>query len=152
MAKLVKKTNALLAILFVLVGIGLLSNRQLMAAGTNEWLAASASSATSVTAAMNPFDGRGLIDGIILSSQPAAAAYVEVRDSATANGSYTSTFGPIATVFFSSNTTTAGASAAQGLVVSFKPPLRIYNGLSINASNCNTNTMCYSVQYRQVSD
>ena len=144
-----KNSKAYLAILFVLAGIGLSPGKELKAAGNMEWQDSSESSATAVTAAMNPFDGKGLIDGVIMSSGGTGSPgsiFVEMRDSATANVSYESRHSPIAIVFSSTNTVSVGP------IVQFKPPLRIYNGLSVNAVGCTTVSPCYSVQFRRVSD
>ena len=148
MASSLRKTTCLLAILFVLVGI---NSAELKAAGALDWTQASESSATRTTAALNQFDGKGLIDGVIMSSQSANQAYVEIRDTATANSSYEQPHDPIVTVFF--GTTTALANAQPlGNVVIFPRPFRVYNGLSTRASNCNTLTNCYTVLYRRVQD
>ena len=147
MAKLNRRTNALLAILFVLVGVG---RMELNAAGANEWYEASESSATPTTDAINPADGKLLIDGVILGSAAASQAYVEFRDSNTANVLRDIVNTPKAVVFFGTNTVVGALPV--GTVVMFPRPLRFLNGLSANASNCNTNAMCFSVLFRRVQD
>lgn len=151
MVSLVKKNNALLAALFVLVSVGLLSETKLQAASAKEWNEASVASATAVTGAMNPFDGKGLLEGVILATTATNGAFVELRDSATANTSYTGGFAPFAVVFFGTNTVAASLQT-PGVVYMFPRPIRIINGLSVNSSACNTQSMCYSVLFRQVSD
>lgn len=149
MAKL--KTNALLAILVaMLLGI---SESGLKAAGASEYEGASESSMTSTAAALNQFDGRGLIDGVIMTSASANGVYVEFRDSDTANSSYESGHAPIAVVFFGTNTVTGG-SIPTGNVFHFIRPIRVQRGLSTRASACASGTQgfCYSVLFRRVND
>lgn len=152
MVSLVKKNNALLAVLFVLVSVGLLSETKLQAASTKEWNEASIASATVSATAMNPFDGKGLIDGVILATAGTSGAFVELRDTVTANTSYAGVFGPFAVVYFATNTLVAGSGAA-GNVHLFARPIRVLNGLSVNSSACTgTISNCYTVLFRQVSD
>ena len=97
------------------------------------------SSSTVSSAAINPFDGDGIIYGIHMTSG-VAADFVILRDSDTLN-----TSSPVMTsVFF-------GTAPQQ---VQFNPPLRVYLGLSTNASAClagiGTNAVggrCYTILY-----
>ena len=145
MAK-VKKTHALLAVLFVLVGVGLLPMRKVGAAGANDWNEGSESSATTVTANMVVSSGSVLLDAITLSSITVPSGYVIIRDSnPTANSVVT-------LVFFSSDTTT-GLAAVTGLYRTFPRPLRFNRGLASEATSCPTGTaLCYTLHFRRVSD
>ena len=146
-----KDRRALLDILFVLVGLTI-PIAKVRAAGAEEWNLASESTATASTEAMLPFSGKGLVDGLILSSAAATGAYVTLRDTNTANASLATAFAPKLVVFFGTNTVTAGQQA-QGIVYQFARPLRITNGLSVNASNCPTAPqICYTVLFRRVVD
>lgn len=101
------------------------------------------SSFTAITAAMNPCDGAGRVYAVHLATG-AAASFVVLRDSATANT--TSAVGTNAT--FDSTT--------QMTHRQFAPPWPFVNGLSINASACSggngTVPLCYTVLYDCVNE
>lgn len=155
MAKLKNKTNAGLAILFVLVGVAL---RQSWSEDS-AWNEASISSCVSVNDAVmissNGGDGKVILDGVILSSTIFnASGYVEFRDSDTANTSLTGNGQSGANVVVFASAAVSGTTAnpgAQEAVFIFPRPIRFLQGLSANASGCAAGaktTPCYTVLYR----
>src|SRR3990167_121287 len=97
-------------------------------------------------------NGRFLLDGIILATTSVNGAFVEFRDTFTANTNYEPAHAPKLTVFFSSSSVIGNSTFTGGQVLYFARPIRFYRGIATYGSNCNTNTLCYSVLYRKVSD
>ena len=155
MAKLLK-TNATLAILFVLVGVGV---KELKAEGAKEWAGASISTTANSGAAMIVSTlSRNILDGVIFSSTIFnASGFVEIRDSDTANVSLIGNgkSGAIVT-FFASGTPVGVNTSNGGAEHMFLIPrgIRIYKGISANAVGCaaGNSSPCYTVLYRQVED
>lgn len=139
--KLVKKTFILVLCLGLVsiqgfAGVGNVSRTQSSQDVHDSSVFPAKSSATVSAEAMNPFDNGGIVYGLHLSSN-AAGRFVVLRDSDTANTT-------------SSTMTVVGfTSAVDPVRVTFDPPLRIQNGLSINASSCaGVNAgWCYTVLY-----
>lgn len=151
-----KLARAKIAMLSLLgsVAVGLLAEKESMAIGSVDWNGASISTAVVGNVAVNPFDGRAVIDGILVTTASSGGSFVELRDTNTANSAY-GLFGPFATVFL---TTEAFASGGGGITaagrgyVKFDPPIRVYNGLSATGYSCPTNVLCYTVLYRPMQD
>lgn len=144
------QANVFLLIPFVLAGIGVIAIRDTSNAVNSdaEWDLAVPSTASAVNAAINPFDGAGIVYAVTLSSSTSAFGFLTIRDSDTANA----TSNPMVHVYFASNTI-VGSAQSVGTYRQFVPPLRIYNGLSVDAVGCptasgNTNLACFTVQYR----
>ena len=156
MAKL-KKTNALLAILFVLVGVGVFSVKELKAAGALEWEKASISSAAMSVEPINPCDGQCIAVGILISSNLAnTGGWVALRDTDTAtasDGGPGGLFSPFVVVS-ASMTISAKGNFSQPLPVMFDGGIRAYRGISANAAGCPTASTanCYTVLFKRVSD
>ena len=141
------KISALLLFAAVLVGLALKGNVSASKAPVSPQLGEREAQSSSIfpaissgsadTIAINPFDGVGVVYAV-QGSSGAFSSFLVLRDSATANvNSTTHTL-----VNFQSNSTSWR--------VQFDPPLRFYNGLSVNASACvnmNSPGYCYSVLY-----
>lgn len=125
------------------------------AANILEWENASLSSAAvgaGATTAMLPCSGKCLVDAISLSSTAATNAYVELRDTGTANTSNLAGFASFLTIFASTTSIIGPSGYLAPPRWTFNPPLRVLNGLSTNSSACAAGGLCYSVQFRRVDE
>ena len=88
-----------------------------------------ASSATQTTAAYNPVDGPGILFGFHVSTQVASWRIV-IRDSAAAQA------GAGVPLDVVTVPEIGQSSGSWNAIIRLDPPLRFYNGLSLNASAC----------------
>lgn len=133
-------------IVLSLLSLGSLSAK---AASDKEWDEVALTSASRDTVPYLGFSGEGILYGLSLTSSAATGAFVLLRDTDTANIVSNS----FATVFFSSQSVSAGGFAIAGSVWVPPFPIRITNGLSINASNCppyGAGQSCVTAYYRKV--
>lgn len=141
--------------LFVLLEFG--AREALYSAGRTEFDNAVKSSASVDAVGINPFDGKGLIYGVIVSSQSAATAILVLRDTSAVvdAGSGVNPQEIIAKVLMSTSAAATGNSVTQSnkdQIVNFDPPIRVYDGLSADASACIAGGWCFSVLFIPVDD
>ena len=140
--------------LFVLVGIGAV--KETRSAGRTEFDNAVISSGATDVTEINPFDGKGLVYGLVFSTPTTNGAYVVLRDTDTAVGfASASNVSEVVGIFNFISTTALDINALQNVLM-FPHPIRIYRGLSVDASSCRavggTAPWCYSVIFQTVDE